>query len=240
MADWQDLQQNIGITFKNTALLQQAFQHSSFINENPESATPDNERLEFLGDAVLNLIVAEKIYQESPQLTEGELTVARTSLICEDTLAQLARELRLGDYLQLGKGEEASGGRQRQSSLADCFEALVGAIFLDQGLDAAKSFVWRKMDKHLVKTKARGAGQNYKAQLQEFTQATCKQLPAYHIIESSGPDHDKHFIVEVTLEGKVLGTGSGKTKKAAEMAAARSACKNLISGQVNQNNITRL
>lgn len=230
LADWQDLQQNIGVTFKNAALLQQAFQHSSFVNETPDSPTSDNERLEFLGDAVLNLIVSEKIYQESPHLTEGELTVARTSLIREDTLAQLARELNLGDYLQLGKGEEASGGRQRQSNLADSFEALIGAIFLDQGLGTAKSFLLHRMDSHLTQTKARGSEQNYKAQLQEFTQATCKQLPAYRIVESSGPDHEKHFVVEVTLEGKVLGTGSGKTKKAAEMAAARSACKKLMPG----------
>lgn len=227
MTDWQDLEQNIGVTFKDTALLQQAFQHSSFVNENPDSSLPDNERLEFLGDAVLNFIVAEKIFQESPDLTEGELTVARTSLIREDTLAQLAKELNLGEYLQLGKGEEASGGRQRQSNLADTFESLIGAIFLDQGLDTARSFVLNRLDSHFVKTKTRRIGQNYKAKLQEFTQATCKQLPVYCVIESSGPDHDKHFVVEVTLEGKVLGKGSGKSKKAAEMEAARAACEKM-------------
>ena len=229
MTDWQDLQQKIGVTFREQSLLQQAFQHSSFINENPDSTILDNERLEFLGDAVLNLIVAEKIFQESPNRTEGELTVIRTSLIREDTLAQLAIELNLGEYLHLGKGEETSGGRQRQSNLADVFESLIGAIFLDQGLDAARSFVLNRLDSHLTTTKRGRAGQNYKAKLQEFTQATCKQLPAYRVVESSGPDHDKQFTVEVTLEGKVLGTGSGKSKKTAEMEAARSACEKMMS-----------
>lgn len=230
MVDWHSLQQTIGITFKDTTLLQQAFLHSSFANENPISLIPDNERLEFLGDAVLNFIVAEKVYQEFPNLTEGELTTLRISLIREDTLAHLASELNLGEYLQLGKGEELSGGRQRQTNLADTFEALLGAILLDQGLGTAKDFVLGKLSSHFEKIKNGESGQNYKAKLQEFTQAEYKKLPTYHIIESSGPDHDKNFIVEVVLAGKVLGTGSGKSKKTAEMAAARSACKNLIPG----------
>lgn len=230
MVDWHSLQQNIGINFKDTTLLQQAFLHSSFVNENPDSPIPDNERLEFLGDAVLNFIVAEKLYQEFPNLTEGELTVLRISLIREDTLARLASELNLGEYLQLGKGEESSGGRQRQTNLADTFEALLGAVLLDQGLVVAKDFVISKLSSHLEKIKNGESGKNYKAKLQEFTQAEYKQLPTYRIIESSGPDHDKNFIVEVVLVDKVLGTGSGKSKKAAEMAAARSACKKLMPG----------
>jgi ribonuclease-3 len=230
LVDWHSLQQNIGINFKDTTLLQQAFLHSSFVNENPDSPIPDNERLEFLGDAVLNFIVAEKLYQEFPNLTEGELTVLRISLIREDTLARLASELNLGEYLQLGKGEESSGGRQRQTNLADTFEALLGAVLLDQGLVVAKDFVISKLSSHLEKIKNGESGKNYKAKLQEFTQAEYKQLPTYRIIESSGPDHDKNFIVEVVLADKVLGTGSGKSKKAAEMAAARSACKKLMPG----------
>jgi ribonuclease-3 len=210
------------------SLLQQAFLHSSFVNENQDNSLSDNERLEFLGDAVLNLVVAEKVYHEFPDLAEGALTTVRTSLIREDTLVQLGAELDLGTYLQLGKGEETSGGRQRQSNLADTFEALLGAIFLDQGFSIVKGFILSRLDSHVTIIKTRGSGQNYKAKLQEFTQGTCKQLPAYHIIQSSGPDHDKKFIVEVTLDNRVLGMGSGKSKKAAEIEAARSACEKLI------------
>ena len=228
MVDWQKLQKDIGIFFNDLTLLQQAFLHSSFVNENQNFSIPDNERLEFLGDAVLNFVVAEKVYREFPNLTEGALTTIRVSLIREDTLAQLGVELNLGDYLQLGKGEETSGGRQRQSNLADTFEALLGAIFLDQGLTTVKEFILSRLESHFTEIKARGLGQNYKAKLQEFTQGTCKQLPVYRIVQSSGPDHDKNFIVEVTLDNKVLGTGSGKNKKAAEIEAARSACKKLI------------
>lgn len=229
MVNWHDLQQNIGLTFRDISLLQQAFHHSSFVNENPDSTILDNERLEFLGDAVLNFIVAEKIYHEFPNLPEGELTLCRILLIREDTLAQLASELNLGDYLQLGKGEESSGGRQRRTNLADTFEAVIGAIFLDQGLAAARDFVLSKLSSHLEKIKNGESGQNYKAKLQEFTQAEYKQLPTYRIVESSGPDHDRNFVVEVVLGDKVLGTGSGKSKKAAEMEAARSACNKLLS-----------
>ncbi len=234
MIDWRNLQQDIGITFRNAALLQQAFRHSSFINENPDLPIPDNERLEFLGDAVLNFVVAEKIYHEFPNLTEGELTVLRISLIREDTLARLASDLNLGEYLQLGKGEESSGGRQRQSNLADTLEALIGAIFLDQGLATARDFILRKLHKNLEKIKSGESEQNYKAKLQEFTQAEYKQLPTYHIVESSGPDHDRNFIVEVMLGDKVLGKGFGKSKKAAEIEAARLACEKLIT---NKNNL---
>jgi ribonuclease-3 len=229
LTDWQKLQQDIGIFFNDLNLLKQAFLHSSFVNENQNDSISDNERLEFLGDAVLNLVVAEKVYQEFPNLTEGALTTLRTSLIREDTLTQLSVELDLGDYLQLGKGEESSGGRQRQSNLADTFEALLGAIFLDQGLATVKRFILNMLGSHFVRIKTGDSGQNYKAKLQEFTQGTCKQLPVYRIVQSSGPDHDKKYIVEVTLDNKVLGTGSGKSKKAAEIEAARSACDKLIS-----------
>jgi ribonuclease-3 len=226
--DWSNLQQNIGIAFNELSLLQQAFHHASFVNENPDSNIPDNERLEFLGDAVLNFIVAELMLQEFPDSKEGELTILRTSLIREDTLALLSANLRLGEYLQLGKGEEASGGRERQSNLCDTFEALVGAIFLDQGLTSTKSFLLSQLNSKLDEIKAGDTAQNYKAKLQEFTQMEYKQLPSYHLVELSGPDHDRNFLVEVLLENRIIGTGSGKTKKSAEMKAARSACEKII------------
>jgi len=227
LVNWQDLQQTIGIAFRDTSLLEQAFIHSSYVNENPDSPLPDNERLEFLGDALLSFIVTEKLYHEFPHLTEGELTEIRVSLIREETLAQLASELNLGDYLFLAKGEEQTGGRGRQSNLADTFEALIGAIFLDQELTATRDFVLRKLHSQLEQIKTGGIGQNYKALLQEFTQAKYKLLPTYRIVEVSGPDHDKDFTVEVTLGDRILGTGSGKSKRAAEMEAARSAWEKL-------------
>ncbi|MBN2463543.1 MAG: ribonuclease III [Dehalococcoidia bacterium] len=221
MVDWPALQQVIGITFRDTSLLQQAFIHSSYINENPGSNCLDNEHLEFLGDALLSFVVAERLYHEFPQFGEGELTEIRVSLVRQETLAELAAELKLGDYLYLGKGEEISGGRERQTNLADAFESLIGAIFLDQGLDAARDFVLHKLRKKLQEVSAKGAGRNYKALLQEFTQAKYKQLPVYRLVEVSGPDHDKVFVAEVALRDRVLGTGSGKNKRAAEMEAAR-------------------
>ncbi len=227
MVNWQDLQQTIGIAFRDTSLLEQAFIHSSYVNENPDSPLPDNERLEFLGDALLSFIVTEKLYHEFPHLAEGELTEIRVSLIREETLAQLASELKLGDHLFLAKGEEQTGGRGRQSNLADTFEALIGAIFLDQGLTATRDFILRKLHSQLEQIKTEGIGQNYKALLQEFTQAKYKLLPTYRIVEVSGPDHDKDFTVEVTLGDRILGTGSGKSKRSAEMEAARSAWEKL-------------
>jgi len=230
LVDWQALQQTIGITFRDMSLLQQAFIHSSYINENPGFHLPDNERLEFLGDALLSFIATEKLYHKFPHSGEGELTEIRISLIRQETLAQLALTLKLGDYLHLGKGEEATGGRERQTNLADAFESLVGAIFLDQGLDTARVFVLSKIDSHFERVNAEGIGRNYKALLQEFTQAKFKQLPTYRVVEASGPDHDKGFTVEVLLGDRVLGVGSGKSKRAAEMEAARSAWEKLTAG----------
>ena len=227
MVNWQNLQQAIGVTFTDLSLLRQAFTHSSYINENPESSLSDNERLEFLGDALLSFIVAEKLYLEFPHMAEGELTEVRTSLVRQETLSQLASSLDLGDYLYLGKGEEATGGRQRQTNLADTFEALVGAIFIDQGLTAASDFTLSMLGNWLEKIKTDGVGLNYKALLQEFTQAEYKQLPTYRMVEASGPDHDKDFTIEVTLGDTILGTGWGKSKRAAEMEAARSAWKKM-------------
>ncbi len=227
LANYQDVQQVIGINFREPSLLEQAFVHASYVNENPDFHLPDNERLEFLGDALLSFVVADKLYGEFPYLTEGELTEIRTSLVRQETLAQSASALKLGHYLRLGKGEESTGGRERATNLADVFEALVGAIFLDQGLSAARGFILSELGGRLDEIRTRGTAQNYKALLQERTQAKHKQLPAYQVVEASGPDHDKDFIVEVALGDVVLGRGSGKSKRAAEMEAARSALEKL-------------
>jgi len=224
----QNLQKTIGISFHDINLLQQAFIHSSYINENPGYSLPDNERLEFLGDALLSFIVAENLYQAFPYLSEGQLTEIRISLVRQETLAQLAAVLTIGNYLCLGKGEESTGGRQRLTNLADAFEALIGAVFLDQGLPAAREFVLAQLDSHIRKIKAGKMGKNYKALLQEFTQMRYKQLPTYQVLEETGPAHAKNFTVEVKLESTSLGKGSGKSKRAAEMEAARIAWERLV------------
>jgi ribonuclease-3 len=227
LIDWQALQSAIAINFKDEALLQQAFIHSSYVNENPDSLTADNERLEFLGDALLSFIVAEEVYNEFPDAGEGDLTEIRVSLVRQETLAEIAARLKLGDYLFLGKGEEATGGREKQTNLADAFEALIGAMYLDHGLSVARDFALAQFAGQLKTVKLKGIGRNYKALLQEFTQAKYKQLPTYRIIEASGPDHDKSFIIEVRLGDRILGIGSGKNKRAAEMDGARSALEKL-------------
>ena len=228
LINWEKLQQNIKVAFRDQSLLQQAFTHSSHTNENPDELSCDNERLEFLGDALLSFIIADNLYQECPDTDEGKLTEIRVSLIREETLAQIASELKLGDYLYLGKGEASTGGRQRQTNLADTLEALIGAIFLDQGLDAARNFILNRFKSHLEKTKLGHLPSNYKSQLQEYTQSEYKQLPTYHLVEETGPDHDKTFTVSVLIEDKILGKGSGKSKKIAEMEAARAAMEKII------------
>lgn len=227
MSDWLALQRTISISFKDDSILEQALIHSSYVNENPGCKFTDNERLEFLGDALLSFIVAEELYGRFTDFGEGDLTEIRISLIRQETLSDIASQIKLGDHLLLGRGEEATGGRTKPTNIADAFESLVGAIYLDQGLDVTRRFVLAKYASQLEDARAKGIGRNYKALLQELTQARHKQLPSYQVVQSSGPDHDKSFTVEVRLGGKVLGAGSGKTKRAAEMDAARSAWQQL-------------
>lgn len=227
MADLAAVQQNLGVSFNNTSLLEQALVHSSYINENPGFGQASNERLEFLGDAVLGMIVAEGLYQDSPHFSEGEMTKLRAGLVRQDTLACMARAISLGDYLYLGKGEEASGGRRKPANLAGALEAVIAAIFLDQGSATTKDFILRLFDEELEKVASRGGGVDYKSQLQEVIQAKEQKTPTYQVIESVGPDHDKRFTVEVRVGDSVLGRGSGKSKKMAETEAARSALEQL-------------
>ncbi len=227
MVDLATLQQTLGISFNEPSLLEQALVHSSYINENPDVAPVSNERLEFLGDAVLGLVVAEKVYRDFPQFSEGEMTRLRSTLVRRDTLARAARAIRLGDYLYLGRGEETSGGRDKSVNLAGALEAVIAAIFLDQDSTAARDFILRLFNKELRKVVSQGAGVDYKSQLQELIQARRQLTPAYHVVDAVGPDHDKRFTVEVRVDGAVLGKGSGKSKKEAETEAARSALQQL-------------
>ena len=228
LADLVALQEILGVSFNAPSLLEQALVHSSYINENPSSALTSNERLEFLGDAILDLVVAEKLYQAFPQFTEGEMTKLRSVLVRRDALFRMAKTIKLGDYLYLGKGEEASGGRDKPANLAGVLEAVIAAIFLDQGLATARSFVLRLIDKGLQRIISHGTRADYKSQLQEFIQARQQQTPTYHVIEAVGPDHDKTFTVEVKVGDTVLGRGSGKGKRKAEAEAARSALQRLL------------
>jgi len=213
----------VNISFNDLSLLQQALIHSSYANENPELASESNERLEFLGDAVLDLVVAERLYRDFPHFTEGEMTKLRAALVCQDTLSLIARDIRLSDYLYLGKGEEASGGRNKPANLADVLEAVIGAIFLDQGLVAASSFTLGLFDEEFVEEVSQKTCIDYKSRLQEIIQSRGQPVPEYRVVATTGSDHDRRFTVEVTANGTVLGRGSGKSKKAAEAEAARSA-----------------
>ena len=230
MTDLATLQQNLGIKLNDSSLLEQALVHSSYINENPGLALTSNERLEFLGDAVLGLITADKLYHDFPASAEGEMTKLRAALIRRDTLARMAKDIRLGDYLYLGKGEEISGGRDKPANLAGALEAVVAAIFLDQGWTATRDFVLNLISKELGKVVGKGIGVDYKSQLQELIQARQQSTPTYHVIEAVGPDHDRRFTVEVRIDNTVLGRGSGKSKKTAETDAARSALEQLSNG----------
>jgi ribonuclease-3 len=227
MNEWNDCQKDLGISFHQESLLEQAFVHLSYLNENPSFARPSNERLEFLGDAILNFIVTEKLYKEFPQLSEGELTEIRAALVCRDTLAELASSLKLGDWLLLGRGEEANGGRAKESNLANAMEALIGALYLDQGIAKARRFVLRQLKPELEKIKAGKITPNYKALVQELIQGQKKPTPVYRLVEATGPDHSKQFTAEILVEGEALGKGVGKSKKVAESQAARAAWEKL-------------
>ena len=212
----KQLEKNIGYHFRNKELLKTAVTHSSFANEN-RGGMAYNERLEFLGDAVLQLVTSEKLFTENPDMPEGRMSKQRAVLVCEDALAGYSQEIRLGDFMLLGKGEEATGGRHRPSILADAFEALIGAIFLDGGMDNAKKFVRHFLDAAHMSLK------DYKTLLQEIIQKNPGERLSYVVTGESGPDHDKVFNVEVHLNSNVIGKGTGKSKKQAEQAAAKEA-----------------
>jgi ribonuclease-3 len=221
------LQQTLGVSFNDRSLLELALVHSSYVNENPSIAPASNERLEFLGDAVLGFIIAEKLYQDFPRLPEGEMTRLRSALVRRDTLTRVAGTVKLGDYLYLGRGEEASGGRHKPANLEAALEAVVAAVFLDQGLAIARDFVLRLLASDMQQVLSQGAYIDYKSRLQELIQARQQQTPTYHVLEAVGPDHDRRFTVEVRLGKTVLGKGVGQSKRIAETEAARTALEQL-------------
>ena len=229
MSDLKTLQDNIGIYFKDELLLQQALTHRSYLNEVSVLALVSNERLEFLGDALLGLVIAEILYRDYPDLPEGEMTKIKARVVCSATLADIARKLNLGDYLYLGHGEERTGGRKRQSNLANVMEALIGAIYIDQGFTTTRKFV-SDLFTEVLRTGAKGGmTTDYKSRLQELLQEKRRIMPTYRIKSVTGPDHAREFTVEVLAQDAVIGRGKGKSKQIAENEAARDA---LMSGKV--------
>lgn len=228
MEQWQKLEQLIGITFKNKHLLENAFVHRSYLNEHKKFFLPSNEKLEFLGDSVLSLITSIYLYKKYPHLAEGEYTDIKATIVRTESLYEAAKNLGLGDHLYLSKGEEENDGRKNKSLLADCFEALIAAIFLDKNFEAAYRFVIKflfgtKLDQ-IVEKKLYLSAKN---KLQEYWQEKYKKLPHYQIINQSGPEHHKKYLIGVFFEGKKLGEGIGNSKKEAEESAANQALKKL-------------
>ncbi len=222
----EPLESLIGHVFRNRPLLEEALTHASLANKRGPGPR-SNQRLEFLGDAVLQLALSEVLYRLWPEADEGLLSKARSRLVSTTALAALARRLDLGRFLHMDRGEEANGGRDRDSILADAFEALTGAVFLDAGMSACHLVVERLFQEDLTRLQTEPVDPNPKGRLQELLQAVNRQAPTYQVLESSGPDHKRSFVVEVYWEARSLGSGSGKSKKEAEMAAAAAALDTL-------------
>jgi len=222
----EHLQSRLGVSFKDIANLRQALYHRSYLNEADEDVE-SNERLEFLGDAVLGLIIADKLYKDYPAMTEGQLSQVRAILVRWDALAGAAERIDLGQYLVLGRGEEMSGGRERPSNLAGALEALIGAAFIDSGMKLASEIVLEQLKPELEEIQASGFTVDSKSELQHLAQTKYHEIPQYTLVSSEGPDHAKLFTVEVSVGDQEMGRGQGRNKKQAELNAARQALETL-------------
>jgi ribonuclease-3 len=224
----QDLEEVLGYRFKNEALLSQALTHRSFVNENEKARLRNNEALEFLGDAVLGFLISSRIFQHYPDLTEGELSKIKAYLVSAANLVRLAEEIRLGDYVRLSRGEEKTGGRKKRAIIVDAYEAIIGAIYLDGGVEAASDFVGRQVDSFLEEL---DLGQltygDFKSALQEQLHNLGRQEPIYRVVKEIGPDHKKTFVVQVVIQGEIVAESTGRTKKEAQQSAARLALESL-------------
>ena len=222
----EKLEERLGYTFQNRRLLENALTHSSYANENKAKGESSNERLEFLGDSVLGMVVADHLYRNHPDMPEGELTRTRAALVCEESLVEVAGQLELGQYLKLGRGEDAGGGRQRPSIQADAVEAVIAAVYLDGGIGSARKLITRFILTN-NRREQEGVIRDFKTALQELVQRESGQVLTYHLLGESGPDHAKVFSVAVELNGRPLGAGEGRSKKEAEQAAAKAAVEKL-------------
>ncbi|HLF04155.1 MAG TPA: ribonuclease III [Dehalococcoidia bacterium] len=229
----EDLQAVLGVRFKDPELLRQALVHRSFLNEAGGSSLDSYERLEFLGDAVLGLVISTELYRRLPHLPEGDLTKRRASLVCGESLAQVARRLSLGEFLVLGRGEEATGGRRRDTNLAAAFEAVVAAVYLDRDLSTARRFILRVMRQELEEFSQEGEAppDNPKSRLQELLQGQGRPAPHYRLMAVEGPDHSPTFTVQALVEDEVIGQGQAGKKTDAERAAARDALGRLAKSE---------
>jgi ribonuclease III len=221
------LQQKMGVEFKNPQFLELALTHTSYVHEHRMKISESNERLEFLGDAVLNFCIAEMLVKAFPEEPEGVLSKRRAALVNQKQLARLSELIEVGSALKLGKGEEKTGGRTKESLLGDAFEAVVGALYLDQGLMAVKKYLSQVFSELIPQSKSVETSRDYKTRLQEYHQQLFKKSPRYFLESESGPDHSKTFEVRIEFQGKVLGRGKGKSKREAEQEAARKAFEDL-------------
>jgi ribonuclease-3 len=221
------LERTLQISFRDFVLLQQALVHRSYLNENPDFELRSNERLEFLGDSILSAVIAEKLYTDYPGLAEGDMTKLRSALVRGETLARMAQQLNLADYLYLGRGEESGGGRVKQSILADALEAVIGAVFMDQGFNVCRDLILRLYEGELEKAISASLTADFKSRFQEVAQSKYHEIPEYRVISAEGPDHAREFIVEVLIGGRVMGKGSGSSKREAEQGAAQAALDSL-------------
>ncbi|MCK4259036.1 MAG: ribonuclease III [Halanaerobiales bacterium] len=217
------LEKQINVEFKNKAYLKKSMTHKSYANENRHKKAKPNERLEFLGDAVLNLVISEYIFKRYPNYPEGELAKTRAVVVSSLTLARISKRINLGQFLLLGKGEEMTGGRERDSILADVFEALLGGIYLDQGLEVAREFIHAHLIDEILSVERGEHIHDYKTLLQEEIQKRSNTRPIYQVASEEGPDHNKQFDIEVEFSGKIIGKGTGKSKKDAQQKAAEDA-----------------
>ena len=227
--DYEPLFMRMGFRIKTKDILDHAFRHTSYVNEHDMQTYEGNERLEFLGDSILGFVVTEYLYRSYPEWSEGVLSKIKSIVVSKKILAQRSLVLGLGNYIKLGKGEDLSGGRKREGILADSFESLVGAIHISGGIRASRAFVLRQLKKEIKRAAEGNSIRDYKSELQEITQRDMGQIPKYRVINTTGPDHDKTFEVEVRLKGILLGKGKGKSKKSSEQAAAEKGLLRLTS-----------
>lgn len=225
--DFSELEATLGFVFDDKSLLQRALTHRSYLNENPDLPWLDNERLEFLGDAILGFVTAEHLYHRFPEMKEGDLTSLRAALVRGQTLAEFSTQLNLGPYLLISRGEEAGRGRARPALLAATFEAILGALYFDQGLPAARELIVRMIDDKTQNILQERLDRNAKSLLQELSQGRLKVTPVYRLVETHGPDHAREFTVEAVLGSTVYGVGRGRNKQTAEQEAARDAITRL-------------
>ena len=227
MNDLREVEDRLGFSFDDYSLLERALTHSSFLNENPRQSLDDNERLEFLGDAVLDFVVGSFLYHRYPEMDEGDLTMLRAALVRTRTLAGFAQKFGLGEELRLGYGEAESGGRERLPTLCAAFEAVVGAVYLDQGMGVVERWIQALVEPALVNIIAEAGHRDAKSDFQIWAQANVNVTPRYQVVRSDGPDHEKNFIVAVLLNDEEWGVGSGRSKQVAAQAAAQAALESL-------------